>query len=375
MFVKKRSACTVAIIAGTALVGAAAAPAAASPAAPPQLKVVKTLSTAYITPLQFAVSGKKVYVADDQSSTLNQIGVSTPIATNPGKNHEIAGVAVDPKTGAIAYTTATSTGDEGPHTAAALIVKRAGHPDLNVDLYKFEKSHNPDRIIHYGVDGHVSACVRKALEGADVPVQYTGQVDPHPYAVASLGNGAWAVADAGGNDVLRVGPTGVVSTLAVLPRQPWVVSAAFAKSMNLPKCVVGVTYNLEPVPTDVEVAPNGHLYATSLPGGGPGGAVGKVYELASTTSYGVAKVVAAGFAGSTNLAFDAAGHIFVTELYTGNLAEVVNGKPVSVLKLPGIVAVEFANGHLYASASPAAASEGGGSAPPPPGSIVELGKA
>jgi hypothetical protein len=46
-----------------------------------------------------------------------------------------------------------------------------------------------------------------------------------------------------------------------------------------------------------------------------------------------------------------------------------------VLTLPGVVADEWANGHLYASTAPAAASEGGGSTPPPPGTIVELGPA
>lgn len=368
MDVKRRTACTVAVIAGTALVGASAVPATAAPAAPPQLKVVKTLSSAFVAPLQFAVHGKRVVVAD--GATLSQLGVSTPIATNPGDGHEIAGVAIDKATGAIAYTTATSVGPEGPHTASALVVKRPGRADLVADLYKFETSHNPDRIIHYGVD-HPSACVRKALTAAQVPISYTGKLDTHPYAVTALGDGAWAVADAGGNDILRVGPTGVVSTLAVLPRQPWVVSAEFAKENKLPKCVVGVTYNFESVPTDVEVAPNGHLYATALPGGQ--GALGKVYELASSTSYGQAKAVATGFAGAGNLAFDRAGHMFVVELYKGDIAEVVNGKPVSVLSLPAVAAIEFANGHLYASTAPAALSDGSGT--PGPGTIVRLGKA
>lgn len=369
MFVKKRIACTVAIAASTALVGATAAPAVAEPCAPHKLKVIKTLSSAYIAPLQFAVSGKKVLVADSGSSTLSQIGVSTPIATNPGNGHEIAGVAVDKATGAIAYTTATSPAPEAPHTAAALIVKRAGHRDLVVDLFKFETTHNPDRIIHYGVD-HPSACVRQALAGMG-PVNYTGQLDSHPYGVVALGGGAWAVADAGANDILRVGPTGVVTTLAVLPRQPFVASADFVKANKLPDCVIGVTYNFESVPTDVEVAPNGHLYATTLPGGD--GAVGKVYKLASKTSYGRAKAVATGFAGATNLAFDASGHMFVVEINSGDIAEVVHRKPVPVISLPNVVAVEYSHGHLYASTSPAAVNHAGG--PPAPGTIVELGRA
>ncbi len=41
--------------------------------------------------------------------------------------------------------------------------------------------------------------------------------DSHPYAVASLGDGSWAVADAGGNDILKVDSRGHVSVIAVLP--------------------------------------------------------------------------------------------------------------------------------------------------------------
>ena len=151
MFVRKRTLCTVAAIAGTALVAATVAPAAASSSAPPQLKVVKTLSSAFVGPLQFAVNGKQVVVADDATSTLSQLGVAAPIATNPGANHEIAGVGIDPATGAIAYTTATSVGAEGVHTASSVVIKQAGKPDVVADTFGFEQSHNPDRIIRYGV--------------------------------------------------------------------------------------------------------------------------------------------------------------------------------------------------------------------------------
>src|ERR1700712_777958 len=143
MLVRKRTVCTVAMIAGTALVGAIATPAAASSSAPPQLKVVKTLSSDFVGPLQFAVNGKKIVVADNFTSTLSQIGVATPIATNPGENHEIAGVGIDPATGAVAYSTATSVGEEGVHTASALTILQPGKPKLVVDLFKFEQTHNP----------------------------------------------------------------------------------------------------------------------------------------------------------------------------------------------------------------------------------------
>ena len=357
----------IALVAGASTVAAMSLPAAASTAAPPQLKVVKTLSKAYFGPLQFAVSGNSIYAADSFTSTLNKVGVKTPIASNPGNGHDLAGVAVDSATGAIAYTTSTAIG-EAPHTAAALTVIRPGQSNLVVDLFAFEKSHNPDRIIHYGVH-HPSACVRKSLAKVGAPASYQGIVDPHPYGVASLGGGAWAVADAGGNDILRVGPTGTVSTLAVLPGQPFLITAAFAKQNGLAKCTVGITYTFEAVPTDVEVAPSGQLFATALTSDG----AGKVYSLPSSTSFGAPTVVATGFANATNLAIDSAGHVFVAELGSGQVAEVVNGKPVPVLSLPAVVGIEYANGHLYASTAPAALEAGGTQGAPPKGSIVLLG--
>ena len=360
----------IALVAGASTVAAVSLPATAAPAAPPQLKVLKTLSKAYYGPLQFAVSGHSIYAADDFTSTLNEVGVAKPLASNPGQGHDLAGVAVDRATGAIAYTTSTAVGEEGVHTAAALTVIRPGRSNLVVDLYAFEKSHNPDQITHYGVD-HPSACVRKSLTKIHVPVGYQGEVDPHPYGVASLGGGAWAVADAGGNDIVRVGPTGTVSTLAVLPRQPFVITPQFAQETGAAKCTIGVTYNFEPVPTDVEVAPSGQLFVSTLPGGE--GAPGKVYSLPSSTSFGQASVVAAGFASATNLAIDSAGHVFVADLGAGQVSEVVNGKPVPVLSLPAVAGLEFANGHLYASTAPAALEAGGTDGAPPKGSIVLLG--
>lgn len=368
MYVRKRTVCTVAMIAGTALVGATVAPAAASPSAPPPLKVVKTISSAFVGPLQFAVNGKQFYVADDFQSALFKVGVTKPIATNPGKNHEIAGVGIDPATGAVAYTTATSVGAEGVHTASALTILQPGHPKQVVDLFKFEQTHNPDRIIQYGAVGKISECARQAIEKASGgPAKYKGQLDTHPYAVASLGGGSWAVADAGGNDILRVEPNGNVFTLAVLPPQPLKITAAIAKQNGLPKCVVGVTYRSEAVPTDVEVGPQGKLYVSVLAGGiAP---FGKVYTLDSH-GYNRPQQIATGIPTATNLAVDPAGNVYVASLFPGLVFEVQPGAaPVPVLSLPGVAAVEWANGHLYASTAPAAAGGKG------PGTIVELGKA
>lgn len=337
-----------------------AAPAGAASPAPPQ-HVVKVLTTKYIGPLQFAVDGSKVYVADAFTSTLNLVGQKAPLATGPNPNQggDLAGVGVDPATHAVAYT--TSNGD---HSVTKLTVLTHGQKPLVVNLAAFEKAHNPDAINHYGTTSK-NACVLAALKKAQVPAAYTGQLDSHPYAVEALGGGAWAVADAGGNDVLKVNKLGQVSVLAVLPPQPVVISAGFAAANGLPKCVVGITYRFEPVPTDVELSPDHHLYVTTLPGGPEGpdsGNPGSVYKLGS----GGPVKVATGFAGATNLAFNPFGNIFVAQIGTGTIAEVVSGKPKVITNLPGAVGVEFANGHLYASTAPAASGGNG------PGSVVVL---
>src|SRR5882757_9292716 len=87
-----------AIAAGT-VIPFAGAPADASTAAPQghSLHVIKTLSSNFVGPLQFAVSGRNVYVADSFVSALFRIGRSTPLATgpDPSAGGDIAGVAVD----------------------------------------------------------------------------------------------------------------------------------------------------------------------------------------------------------------------------------------------------------------------------------------
>jgi hypothetical protein len=85
--------------------------------------------------------------------------------------------------------------------------------------------------------------------------------------VSALPGDAWVVGDAGGNDLLKVDKHGRITVLSVLPRQPSVITAEAAAGLGLPDCVVGATYNFEAVPTDVEVAADGKLIVSLLPGG------------------------------------------------------------------------------------------------------------
>lgn len=357
-------------LAATAIAGVAIVPFASQPAsaAPPGLHVVKTLASSYVGPLQFAVDGNRVLVSDSFTSTLWAIGRTAPLATggNPEQGGDIGGVAIDPASHAYAFTTTNAES----HTHTTLTIRTPGHKAVVADLSGYERTKNPDHVRIYGVTGNnpLSSCVKDSLlKLTGLPARYRGQVDSHPYAVAALGNGAWAVADAGGNDIVNVSRTGHVSTIAVLPAQPPVTfTADFVHAAGGPDCLIGLKYRFESVPTDVELGPTGKMYATTLPGGE--GAPGSVYRLYASGRH---KLIATGFVSATNLAIGPHGGIYVAELFSGTISKVSHGAPQRLMSLPGVVALEWANGHLYASTAPAIVS--GGDGPPAPGAVYLLG--
>jgi len=347
----------IATIAGLGTVPASAHTASLGP--------VHLISDAYVAPLQFAVHGHSIYVADSAKSALYKVGRSTPIARGPAPSGspeasgDLAGVAA--AGGAIAYTTTSAN-----HKDTRLTILRHGHKKV-VSLSRFEKRYNPDKRNYYGLENvrHVSAQCKAELTAGHVPLSYRGDYDSHPYAVASLGHGSWAVADAGANDILKVNRWGHVSLMAVLPAQPLHVTSAMATAVGAPDCA-GVTYRFEPVPTDVEVGPHGKLYVTTLPGGPESpalGARGSVYRV----GWGWTHRIATGFVTATNLAIAPCGTIYVAQLAAGTIAEVRHGHGVTVASLAGVAAVEWAHGHLYASTAPAVLGGSG------PGTIVRFG--
>ena len=96
-----------------------------------------------------------------------------------------------------------------------------------------------------------------------------------------MADGTAVVADAAGNDIITVSPSGFRTEIATLPGQPVKVTKALAHQFGMPGCVVGHKFWFEPVPTDVEVH-DGMLYVSTLPGGPEDpslGARGKVYTV------------------------------------------------------------------------------------------------
>ncbi|WP_375423940.1 ScyD/ScyE family protein [uncultured Friedmanniella sp.] len=347
-----------------AALGAAAllavTPVSASAHAP--ARTAAPISTKVVAPFNLAVHGSRLLVADGGTSTLSEVlggNKLRTIATGPGSGGEVAGVAISNNGRYTAYTTAEHSSPEVNAHGTLHILGPYGSR-LTVDLAGYESRRNPDKRNTYGTtstDPCVTAAVAAATGG---PATYTGEKDSHPYSVAAYGRSSWIVADAGGNDLLKVDARGRVSTLAVLPVQPLVITAQIAASLHVPDCVIGTTYNFEPVPTDVEVGRHGHVFVTTLPGGPEIGARGSVYRVHPRN--GTSHRVATGFGGPTNLALYR-GRIYVSEYYAGQVSTVSHGGPRLYKSLPGVVSVESGRGHLYAGTF---ASDAG------PGTIVRL---
>ena len=334
---------------GTACTAVALAPSAASASAAHSggrhhAPTVRVLDRTVVAPFQLDVAKGTLYVADGGTATVSRLtraGLKT-VATGP-VGGEVAGVAVN-SSGDLAYTSSVF-GEQGA-TSTSLTIKRKHGRTVTVDLLKYERRHNPDARVHYGIDNPTD-CQRKAFEplgGAST----TGVVDSHPYAVAALGRNSWVVADAGGNDLLKVDAAGRVSTLSVLPRQPSTITAAAAAGLGLPECVVGAVYNFDPVPTDVEVSGAG-LIVSLLPGGPEDpslGARGSVYRVSARSGH--VHKIAGGFLGATNVAVAPHGRIFVAELFAGRVSVIDHGRVKPYVNLPSALSLTWGSGTLFA---------------------------
>ena len=307
----------------------------------------RTLTTKVVAPFQLAYHDGRVYVADGATSTVSRLsraGHLVAVAHGP-KRGEVAGVDLNVSGRSLAYTwTNYRTGRTG------LTIKTRHHRRVTANLSRYEARRNPDRHRTYGVPASTSQCAKDAIAKlSGEPATYRGKVDSHPYAVASTGHGHWVVADAAGNDLLRVNRRGRISTLAVLPRQPLRITSRLADTLKLPACTVGVTYNFEPVPTDVEVDRHGMLWVTTLPGGPEDpslGARGSVYRVNPRT--GKSHRIATGFQGATNLAVTRTGKVYVTELFGNRISTVRRGHARPFVRLPHALSVEVHGRWLYA---------------------------
>jgi len=260
------------------LLGASLSPAAAqeaSPAAatPAPLPAGCTVAASELANPRFlAFSDGIVYVSLAGSAGDEAIfataGEGTPQPTEPvtmyGATGEVAAISADGTTSVVAtglpsFTFGTevvgpagidvdaangiiyvATGGVGPATGTvpALSGRAAvwsidiatGEAKVVADLETFEMENNPD----------------------------PNHIDSDPYGLVVGTDGMVYVADAGGNDVVKVDPTtGETSILAVIPGLP-------GQQANPDR---GGAMEIDPVPTGLAWAPDGGLYVSTLSGG------------------------------------------------------------------------------------------------------------
>ena len=195
-----------ALAAGLALVTPMIAPASAESAP----SGARKLDGGVLMPFQIAVRGGTTWWTDGAAGTITRLNANGKrvIAHVDG---EIAGVAVSGQR--LAYTSSPN------NSFQRLVIRRPGLRAITANLKAYENNKNPDANKTYGIISGGNACARQALRDADIPVRYMGIKDSHPYQVEALPGGAWAVAEAAGNAILKVNSAGRISTIAVLPRQ------------------------------------------------------------------------------------------------------------------------------------------------------------
>lgn len=179
-----------------------------------------------------------------------------------------------------------------------------------------------------------------AFEAAENPDQdQPDGAEPNSNPASVLARpGRQYVVDAGGNDLLKVGPTGRIRALAVFPER---LVPAPPGIPDLPP-----ELSMQAVPTAVVRGPDHALYVSQL--------TGFPFPVGGASIYRVDKrggepeVYASGFTNVTDLAFGPDGSLYVVEIATNGI---LSGDPTGALKRiapDGSVSEDLANGELEA---------------------------
>jgi len=300
-----------------------------------------------IGPLGLDVSDNgTIYVAEGFAGQITRVlpgGARSVLFAAEGAS--VSGVA-STALGRVVITLSTFPEEEAPPLDTTLeLVNPSGSALTLASLLDHEVENNPDGDQSYGFLNLPAGCQAKLPPFLQ---PYTGIVESNPYKVATLSPISYAVADAAGNSIVRVTVGQQPKTVAVLPAVPQRITPAAAAQLGLPLCTVGRVYSSEPVPTDVEVGPDGFWYVSSLPGGPELPGTGSVFRV--NPDNGAVSLVARGFSGAVDLAVADDGTIYVAELNANRISSISNGlvSPVVDLFSPG--AVEVADdGTVYAT--------------------------
>ena len=219
------------------------------------------------------------------------------------------------------------------------------------DLYAYEQAANPDKKFSYGYLDTPKKCTNLLAKTARLP-EYKGIVESHPYATATAADGTTYVADAGGNSIVRVSPTGSVSTAAVIKPATVKITRRTQTSADLPPCLLGKKVSLESVPTDVEIGPDGQLYVTSFGGGPEDGRFGtNSYLTKVDLATGETSRVGNSYASLTGVAVSPTGDIYLSDLFTNKILIIRAGesRPKTYVETTFPAAVEWTPAGLLAT--------------------------
>lgn len=349
---------------------------------PPKPPTATTVADTLFTALSSAIAPDgTAYVTQNFAGTLTRIskkGARSDLYSSGGA--EVGGVSLAGSTVLFAETGFSGDPEDPGGFTGIRSIDRRGTVRTLADTGAYEIANNPDGDVVYGARGISDECAAQwptpdpnDPEGPP-PATYTGDVNPHPYATLPGPHGATFVADAGANSIQRVGRSGRITTLALMPAQPITITADLASAIGLPACAVGLRYFFDPVPTDVEWGRDGWLYVSLLPGGpedaslGARGAVYKVHPVSGRTVK-----VAGGFLGATNLAVSPNGDVYVSEIVGNRVSVLKRGSkaPKTFAALPWATSVEYAHGALYATASPELEDLFAGRPPAPESTLVK----
>ena len=324
--------------------------AAVPAAAKPKSTTNDPLITGLVGPLGLAVGDDgTVYVTEAFAGRLTAIqknGSTSVLLDAPGT--EIAGVDARGK-GTLVFTQTVFDGEPGEEAPPvdALLAKLRPNGTIKTiaSTAEYEESANPDSGNVYGlVDLSGAADAAQCLENWPTeflgPQTYNGIVESHPYAVAII-PGGYVVADAAANAIFKVNANGHISTLAVLPPIPQEISQELADSIefaDLSGCIGGF-FSGEPVPTDIELGPDGHYYVSTLPGGPEAPGAGAVWKVNSAT--GAVTLVSDGLTTPVDIAVADDGTIWVAELFAFQISTIKNGvvTPEMFAPLPGAIEI------------------------------------
>lgn len=345
---------------------------------PPEQEV---LASGLSSPLHLAVgANRSVYVTQDFVGTVSRANRDKTIDSiyQAPQGWGVAGVQTRGATTFFLEAKGAGMGNPAALGGYLKAIGPRGGVRTIADLAEHERSANPDAGQHYGfVSGASLTCLKEAAAIPKAPPpQYKGAVDSNPYATYVHGRTAY-VADAGANAILKVNiRTGAISTLAVLPPRPARLTPEAATALGAPSCA-GYTYAFEPVPTDVEMGPDGWLYVSSLPGGpevpslGDRGAIFKVSPRTGHTKLWVEYILS-----PTGLAVADNGDVFVASLFGNQILKfhASKGHRTQFLAVQAPADVEIRGSTLYATADALGGPPPGpGAAPsgPPKGKVIK----